>query len=71
MGNPTNDGEYDDSDYKHDCPRPMTGCRYPKCSCDVDENTLSHKEKQAIDAIAESMEERDYGDQYINQYFNG
>lgn len=44
MGNPTSDGIYGKHNAKHDCPRPMVGCRYPKCSCDVDEDETAMKE---------------------------
>lgn len=52
---PTN-GKYEKGDYKHDCPRPLTGCDFPSCSCDVDDNELSHKEVQQIEGERETVE---------------
>ena len=49
------------TDYKHDCPRPLTGCDYPVCSCDVDELDISEKEiNEAVSQIEEDMQDRDY-----------
>ncbi|AGM11474.1 hypothetical protein M199_gp192 [Halogranum tailed virus 1] len=70
MANPSNQGDYGQYDYKHDCPRPLTGCDYPRCSCDVDDDTTSHKEEQAIESIEEQMEERDYEDIDPEDYTN-
>jgi len=68
MGNPTNTGEYDEYDYKHDCNRPLVGCDYPNCSCDVDDDEISHKEKQAIEEILRQMEETDYENLDVEEF---
>lgn len=39
-------GEYDQYEVKHDCPRPMVGCSWPRCSCDVDDVDMTLEEKK-------------------------
>jgi len=35
MGNPTQIGEFDGAAFHEECPRPLTGCDFPKCRCEV------------------------------------
>lgn len=45
MTNNIDGSDYSGTDYKHDCPRPLVGCDYPQCECDVDGENVSKEEK--------------------------
>jgi len=70
MGNPTDDGMFNDGEYKHDCPKPLNGCRYPKCSCDVANDDISNAEMDAIEEVERQMEERDYEEMDVEKYIS-
>lgn len=38
MGNPTNIGKFREGEYHEECERPLTGCDFPDCRCDVSED---------------------------------